>query len=118
MPNASSNKLFDAHPRSSEAAPSTVIQPSVIYVSRSANRISASRGDAGVESLTRFIVDEVLVCIIRRDPALGNKIPRPVRLGLSNVRWRIAHASARRLHVKTHLPAGLLAFRDAQSARF
>jgi len=30
IPNASSNKLFDAQPRRSDAAPSMVIQPSVM----------------------------------------------------------------------------------------
>src|SRR5207248_11429158 len=43
MPNASNNKLFDAQPSSSDAAPSMVIQPSVMYVSNSANRTSSER---------------------------------------------------------------------------
>jgi len=37
IPNASSNKLFDAQPSQSAAAPSIVIQPIVMYVSSSAS---------------------------------------------------------------------------------
>src|SRR5437773_9292326 len=43
IPNASRNNLFDAQPRKSDAAPSIVIQPSVMYVSSSASRTASAR---------------------------------------------------------------------------
>ncbi len=50
MPNASSNKLFDAQPSRSDAAPSIVIQPRVMYVSSNASRTASAR-----EAVKRFV---------------------------------------------------------------
>jgi len=50
IPNASSNKLFDAQPSMSAAAPSIVIQPRVMYVSSSASRNASARGAAKLVS--------------------------------------------------------------------
>src|SRR5207247_10556363 len=47
IPNASIRRLFDAQPNRSDAAPSIVIQPSVMYVSNSANRKSSERCPTG-----------------------------------------------------------------------
>src|SRR2546430_10057537 len=69
IPNASSNRLFDAQPKSSDAAPSIVIQPIVMYVRSSANRTLSERSrmdDASVVSRRRSLVltdmIEVVLC--------------------------------------------------------